>query len=161
MHLPYLFTGVLCACSLNAALVSSVITPVGSNYSCEYTVVNDEALPIIGLQLLIPVEPVSVSAAPGWISNSAESFDSFFLLQWFSDQDVIRPVEIAPGKSASGFVVVTPTALPHVSFSTLDTDLGMFTGATRDPAPVPEPGTVAGGLAAAAAWLMRRMRRSA
>jgi len=142
-------------CSLKAAvIVTPAVTPQGSDFAYDYTVVNNESLSIIFFQLTLSVSPTSVQAPPGWISNSFASGGDTFV-QFASETD-----DILPSESRAGFIVVSPFSPVPVAFDVLLDDVNLISGVTTGPgqAAIPEPSTfIFATIAIAAAPVLRRL----
>jgi hypothetical protein len=158
MRLRCLLAALLTGAALEAAVVMSpVVTSAGNTYHYDYSVSNTEELPIVGIQLILSVEPSAVSGPAGWISNHTP-FDNVFLVQWFFDPTADSPAYIQPGSSITGFLLVAATAPTQLLLTAFNSDLQSITGSTMGPGMVPEPGTLLGGLAAGVMLLVRHMR---
>jgi hypothetical protein len=87
----------LVAFRLQAAVtMSPVIVFTGSGYLYDYTATNTELLPLLGVEMIVPVTPLSTAAPAGWFTAHV-AFQNAVLVQWIADVQAIPTVSLEPG----------------------------------------------------------------
>lgn len=128
------------SCSVySAVILTPTATMNNGTYAYTYSVENASEVSVIGIQLILPVTPLSMSGPEGWVWNTA-SFGDAVMAQWFSTS---TDFDVQPFASFGGFSIASTYGPAAVTFEAWDSNVESVTGVTEGPglAPVPEPGT--------------------
>jgi hypothetical protein len=133
-------------------VVTPTVTPVGAEFSYEYSVFNSGMTPIIGFTLIVTVPITGITSPTGWDSGLIPVGDET-VVQWASLDPAFN---IPPLGTLSGFGVTSPSAPGDVPFAAVDDQFQVFTGVTVGP--VPEPTSLAS-VSCGILGLLRSIRR--